>query len=96
MVVKYRAVRNPIDSKHKKELMGEMLKIVEIENSKRKKATAKETKIKEVQKKEIIKEVTVQVDKIRTEKKEKKLKANACARVTMPPFLIPVKKKSAT
>jgi DNA mismatch repair protein MutS2 len=65
------------NSKNKKELMGEMLKIVEIENSKRKKATAKETKIKEVQKKEIIKEVTVQVEKIRTEKKEKKLKANA-------------------
>ena len=61
------------NSKNKKELMGEMLKIVEIENSKRKKATAKETKIKEVQKKEIIKEVTVQVDKIRTEKKEKKI-----------------------
>jgi DNA mismatch repair protein MutS2 len=65
------------NSKNKKELMGEMLKIVEIENSKRKKATAKETKIKEVQKKEIIKEVTVQVEKIRTEKKEKKLKASA-------------------
>ncbi|HPJ10389.1 MAG TPA: DNA mismatch repair protein MutS [Flavobacterium sp.] len=64
------------NSKNKKELMGEMLKIVEIENSKRKKATAKETKIKEVQKKEIIKEVTVQVEKIRTEKKEKKLKAS--------------------
>ena len=65
------------NNKNKKELMGELLKIVEIENSKRKKATAKETKNKEVQKKEIIKEVTVQVEKIRTEKKEKKLKANA-------------------
>ena len=32
--------------------------------------------VKEVQKKEIIKEVTVQVDKIRTEKKEKKILAN--------------------
>ena len=65
------------NNKNKKELMGELLKIVEIENSKRKKATAKETKNKEVQKKEIIKEVTVQVEKIRTEKKEKKLKASA-------------------
>jgi DNA mismatch repair protein MutS2 len=63
------------NSKNKKELIGEFLKIVEIENSKRKKATVKETKIKEVQKKEILKEVTVQVDQIRTEKKEKKLKA---------------------
>ena len=33
-------------------------------------------KVKEVQKKEIIKEVTVQVDKIRSEKKEKKILAN--------------------
>ncbi len=64
------------NSKDKKELIGEFLKIVEIENSKRKKATAKEIKSKEVQQKEIIKEVTVQVDKIRTEKKEKKLKAS--------------------
>ena len=64
------------NSKNKKELLGEFLKIIEIENSKRKKATAKESKIKEVQKKEIIKEVTVHVEKIRTEKKEKKLKAN--------------------
>ncbi|WP_298223204.1 DNA mismatch repair protein MutS [Flavobacterium sp.] len=64
------------NNKNKKELIGEFLKIVEIENSKRKKATVKETKAKEVQKKEIIKEVTVQVEKIRTEKKEKKLKAS--------------------
>lgn len=63
------------NSKNKKELLGEFLKIIEIENSKRKKATAKESKIKEVQKKEIIKEVTVHVEKIRTEKKERKLKA---------------------
>ncbi len=64
-------------SKNKKELIGDFLKIVEIENSKRKKATAKETKTKQVQQKEVIKEVAVQVEKIRTEKKEKKLKANA-------------------
>jgi DNA mismatch repair protein MutS2 len=64
------------NNKNKKELLGEFLKIVEIENSKRKKATAKESKVKEVQKKEIIKEVSVQVDKIRTEKKEKKILAN--------------------
>jgi DNA mismatch repair protein MutS2 len=64
------------NSKNKKELMGEFLKMIEIENSKRKKATTKEIKIKEVQQKEIIKEVTVHVEKIRTEKKEKKLKAN--------------------
>jgi len=64
------------NNKNKKELLGEFLKMVEIENSKRKKATAKESISKAIQKKEIIEEVTVQVDKIRTEKKEKKLKAN--------------------
>jgi DNA mismatch repair protein MutS2 len=63
------------NNKNKKELIGEFLKIVEIENSKRKKASAKEQKAKEVQKKEIIKEVTVQVEEIRKEKKEKKIKA---------------------
>ena len=64
------------NSKNKKELIGEFLKVIEIENSKRKKASAKEIQIKQVQKKEIIKEVTVHVEKIRTEKKEKKLKAS--------------------
>ena len=64
------------NSKNKKELLGEFLKIIEIENSKRKKATAKEIKQKEEKKKEIIKEVSVQVEEIRKEKKEKKIKAN--------------------
>jgi len=64
------------NSNNKKELIGEFLKIVEIENSKRKKATAKEQQVKQVEKKEIIKEVTVKVEEIRQEKKEKKLKAN--------------------
>lgn len=64
------------NNKNKKELIGEFLKMVEIENSKRKKATAKEVKAKEVQQKEVIKEVAVQVENIRKEKKEKKLKAS--------------------
>jgi DNA mismatch repair protein MutS2 len=63
------------NNKNKKELIGEFLKIVEIENSKRKKASVKELKAKEIEKKEIIKEVEVKVEAIRTEKKEKKLKA---------------------
>ena len=63
------------NNKDKKLLIGEFLKLVEIENSKRKKATAKEVKVKEEKKKEVIKEVTVQVEEIRKEKKEKKLKA---------------------
>ena len=62
------------NNKNKKELIGEFLKIVEIENSKRKKVTVKETKAKAAKKKEIIEEVKVQVEEIRKEKKEKKLK----------------------
>lgn len=67
------------NNKNKKDLIGEFLKMVEIENSKRKKAAspkeAKEEKARLEKKKEIIKEVTVQVEEIRKEKKEKKLKA---------------------
>ena len=62
------------NNKNKKELIGEFLKIVEIENSKRRKATAKETKVIAEKKKEVIKEVTVQVEEIRAEKKAKKVK----------------------
>jgi len=62
------------NNKDKKVLIGEFLKIVEIENSKRKKATAKETKEKEIIKKIVIEEVKVKVDEIRAEKKQNKLK----------------------
>lgn len=62
------------NNKNKKELLGEFLKIIEIENSKRKKATTKEAKALIEKKKEVIQEVTVQVEEIRKEKKEKKLK----------------------
>ncbi len=62
------------NNKNKKELIGEFLKIIEIENSKRKKATPKETKEIVAKKQEIIKEVEIQVEEIRKEKKEKKLK----------------------
>jgi len=64
------------NNKSKKDLIGEFLKIIEIENSKRTKATAKEIKVKEEKKKEVIQEVTLQVEEIRQEKKERKLKAN--------------------
>jgi DNA mismatch repair protein MutS2 len=62
------------NNKNKKELIGEFLKIIEIENSKRKKVSAKEAKAITEKKKEIIKEVEVKVEEIRTIKKEKKLK----------------------
>ncbi len=64
------------NNKNKKELLGEFLKIIEIENSKRIKTSAKEIKIIKEKKKEIIEEVTVKVEAIRVAKKEKKLKAN--------------------
>ena len=63
------------NNKDKKVLIGEFLKIVEIENSKRKKATVKEKVAKEIIQKIFIEEVKVKVEEIRAEKKEKKLKA---------------------
>jgi DNA mismatch repair protein MutS2 len=63
------------NNKDKKTLIGEFLKVVEIENSKRKKISAKEKKVKEVVEKQVIAEVNVKVEEIRTEKKEKKIKA---------------------
>lgn len=63
------------NNKDKKILIGEFLKMVEIENSKRRKLSVKEKKIKEVIKKQVVEEVTVKVEEIRKEKKEKKIKA---------------------
>jgi len=63
------------NSKNKKTLMAEVLKIVEIENSKRKKLSAKEKKVKEKVEKVINEEIKVKVEEIRVEKKEKKIKA---------------------
>ena len=68
--------RKYFNNKNKKELVGELMKMVEIENSKRIKATAKEIKVIEQKKKEVVQEVSVQVEEIRQEKKEKKIKAN--------------------
>lgn len=65
------------NSKNKKELIGEFLKMVEIENSKRKKLTVKEKKAKEVVQKQVIEEVKIKVEEIRKEKKEKKIKEKA-------------------
>jgi DNA mismatch repair protein MutS2 len=62
------------NNKNKKNLIGEFLKIIEIENSKRIKATPKEAKAIEEKKKEVVKEIEVKVEEIRVAKKEKKLK----------------------
>ena len=63
------------NNKDKKVLISEFLKIVEIENSKRKKATVKEKAAIEIIKKKVIEEVQVKVEEIREVKKEKKIKA---------------------
>ena len=62
------------NNKNKKNLIGDFLKIIEIENSKRIKATPKEIKAIVEKKKEIVKEIEVTVEEIRVAKKEKKLK----------------------
>lgn len=72
------------NNKNKKELIGEFLKMIEIENSKRKKATPKEKKIKEVQQKQIVAEVQQKVEEIRKEKKEKKIKEKAVEKPKVP------------
>lgn len=63
------------NNKDKKTLIGDFLKMVEIENSKRKKISAKEKKVKEIVEKKIIEEVKEKFEEIRVEKKEKKIKA---------------------
>ena len=62
------------NNKDKKTLIGELLKTVEIENSKRKKISIKEKKAKEQKEKQIQQEVAQKLDEIRAEKKEKKEK----------------------
>ncbi|TKD65992.1 DNA mismatch repair protein MutS [Flavobacterium sp. ASW18X] len=61
--------------KKKRALISEMLRIVETENSKRKKATAKEAKAKKAIKKQTAKELEQKIVKVREEKKELKAKA---------------------
>ncbi|MDI1316633.1 DNA mismatch repair protein MutS [Flavobacterium sp.] len=77
------------NNKDKKLLIGEFLKIVEIENSKRKKATAKEQIAKEIIQKKVIEEVKVKVDEIRVAKKEKKIKAQK-AEATKPKVILKI------
>ncbi|MCF4101605.1 DNA mismatch repair protein MutS [Gillisia sp. M10.2A] len=61
-------------NKQKKELIGEFLKIVEIENSKRKKESAKQIKIKKLKEKKVLAEAEKTVEVIRQRKKEEKKK----------------------
>lgn len=63
------------NNKDKKTMIGEFLKMVEIENSKRKKITKKEKIAKEKVQRQVKAEVKVKVEEIRKEKKEKKIEA---------------------
>lgn len=62
------------NNKRKKELMAEFIKIVEIENSKRIKASPKEIKVKKVKEKKVAQEAEKTVEVIRERKKEEKKK----------------------
>ena len=62
------------DNKQKRELMSELFKIVQVENSKRKKVSAKEKTIIKAKEQEIIKEAEKTVEVIRQKKKEAKQK----------------------
>lgn len=72
------------NNRNKKDMIGEFLKTVEIENSKRKKLEPKEKKKKEVEQKKIIGEVKVKVEEIREEKKEKKIKEATTPKPKLP------------
>ncbi len=59
----------------KRPLISELLRIVETENSKRKKTTAKQAKVKKAQKKQVAHELEQKIVKVRKEKVAKKKKA---------------------
>ncbi|MCL5128344.1 DNA mismatch repair protein MutS [Algibacter sp. L4_22] len=63
------------ENKQKKELMGELFKIVQIENSKRKRVTVKQKKKVKAKEVQVKKEVEKKVEVIRENKKEAKKKA---------------------
>jgi DNA mismatch repair protein MutS2 len=62
------------NNKNKKELVAEFLKIIEMDNSKRRKASVKETIVKKEKEKIIQKEVEIKVEEIREKKIEEKKK----------------------
>ena len=62
------------ENKRKRELMSELFKIVQIENSKRKKMSAKQKRVKKSEEFKTKKEADKKIEKIRQKKKEAKLK----------------------
>ena len=73
------AERYFIDNK-KRPLISELLRIVETENSKRKKTTAKQAKAKQAQQKQVAQELEKKIVKVRQEKKIEKKKAEKAER----------------
>lgn len=63
------------NDKKKSELMGELFRLVQIENSKRKKVSAKQAKVEKTKEKQVKQEAEKKVEVIRKKKKEAKLKA---------------------
>jgi DNA mismatch repair protein MutS2 len=63
------------DNKQKKELMSELFKLVQIENSKRKKVSVKQKKQTKAKELQVKKEADIKVEVIRKKKKEAKKKA---------------------
>jgi DNA mismatch repair protein MutS2 len=62
------------ENKRKRELVSEFMRIVEIENAKRKKLTQKERIVKKKKEKQVKEEVSKKIEKIRVKKKELKKK----------------------
>ena len=65
------------ENKRKRELMAELFKLVQIENSKRKKVSAKQKRAEKAKEKQIKQEAEKKVEVIRKKKKEKKKKEQA-------------------
>lgn len=62
------------NNKKKRELISEFLKIVEVENSKRKKITVKQRKVEKIKEQKVVNEIKEKVQVIREKKKEEKKK----------------------
>ncbi|WP_411767635.1 endonuclease MutS2 [Winogradskyella sp. A3E31] len=63
-----------MDNKRKRELMGELFKLVQIENSKRKKVSAKQKRAEKAKEKQVKQEAEKKVEVIRQKKKEERKK----------------------
>src|SRR5690606_24703080 len=70
------------NNNQKRELMAELFKIVQIENSKRKKVSAKAKKVQKAKEQKVIKEAEKTVEVIREKKKAAKKKVEAAPKPT--------------